>query len=85
MSTLALQSSRFVIQILLCLSMRVAPTTQITHVRYKNSIIQGRSTNVIKVITPKGTALKGKNLLRGGGGGGQILFFKSSHYEKGRN
>ena len=28
----------------------VAPITQVTHVRYKNSNIQGRSFNVIKVI-----------------------------------
>ena len=28
----------------------VAPTTQVTHVRNKNSNIQGRSLNVIKVI-----------------------------------
>ena len=41
MSTLALQSSRLVIQILLCLSMRVSPTTQITHVRYKIVLFKG--------------------------------------------
>ena len=42
----------------------VAPTTQVTHVRNKNSNIQGGSLNVIKVISLLyGTAHKGKNSL----------------------
>ena len=44
----------------------VAPITQITHMRNKNSNIKGRSCNVVKVIFHtkiNGTALKGKNLL----------------------
>ena len=42
----------------------LAPITQFTHVRDKNSNTQGRSLNVVKVISmPCGTALKGKNSL----------------------
>ena len=50
-----------------------------THVRNKNSNIQGRLINVAKVIAmPSGTALKGKKIA-------PSESKRSSHYEKGRN
>ena len=63
----------------------VASFTQVTHVRNKNSKIQGRSLNVIKVIfhtIRKCSVIKERirSLWE------QILSFKrSSHFEEGRN
>ena len=62
----------------------VAPITQVTHVRNKNSNIQGRSLNVIKVSFPYYKELLIKVRIRSLWE--QILSFKrSSHFEKGRN
>ena len=47
-----------------CKIIGLAPITQVIHLHNRNSNIQGRSPNVVRVISiPKGTALKGKNLL----------------------
>ena len=56
----------------------VAPIRQVTHMRNKNSNIQGSSLNVIKEIfyTILGTAYKGKNSIRSLREGGGILHLR---------
>ena len=56
----------------------------VTHVRNKNSNIQGNSPNLVKVIFLQGTGPKGKNSLPLGAIGSIFSLKRSSHFEKGR-